>query len=241
MLDIVLHIIFPASLLFFIAGTVYKILKVAFAPPMRMSHMPAKKISITHRLLLPFKKWIGAAKEAFRIDAIHAFGSFLSHIPLLIVIFLFAAHQTVIFDLLPFLEPILKPFVIVQQWNEAFITDTTIWGPLDVILNADLMAILASIGFIILLFNRIIKHLLKEFRSDLGDYIAIIFTLFILISGYLATHIHGTPYYDTMLSLHILSVAILLVYMPFSKFFHFIFYYWFNLVVYIVHKMRRGA
>lgn len=241
LLDLVLQQIFPISLVLFVFGTVYRIIKIFTVPWSKGSNMPSKKISIFKRILIPVKKWIGVLLETLRTDPIHAIGAFLFHLPLFAILFLFAPHQSVIFGLFPFVAPILKPFAMMQQLTEALITDGTFWGPLDIIVNGDVMAILTTIGVIILLTNRTVKHALKKLVSDAGDYIALFFMLLILVSGYFATHSQGAVWYETMLVIHILSVAILIIYTPFSKFFHYIFFYWFNMLVYLIHKERRGA
>ena len=112
----------------------------------------------------------------------------------------------------------------------------TIWGPLVVILNGDLLAILAIIGVAFKIGVKIIEqaHRLQHVRWS--DYFSLGLLLFILITGYAAARHHppidGTTVdvtmYRTLLGLHILGAEILLAITPFSKYWHFVFGYWYG-------------
>jgi nitrate reductase gamma subunit len=59
----------------------------------------------------------------------------------------------------------------------------------------------------------------KRMLSGIGDYVAWAATLLPLLTGYLAYH-HLLVEYTLMLSLHLFSVELLLVLLPFTKLFH---------------------
>lgn len=59
----------------------------------------------------------------------------------------------------------------------------------------------------------------RRFLSGFGDYFALIVTLLPVVTGYLAFHRELLPYTE-MLAIHILSVELLLVIIPFSKLTH---------------------
>ena len=59
----------------------------------------------------------------------------------------------------------------------------------------------------------------KRMLSGFGDYLAWVVTLLPLLTGYMAYH-HLLFEYTLMLSLHLFSVELLLVVLPFSKLFH---------------------
>lgn len=59
----------------------------------------------------------------------------------------------------------------------------------------------------------------KRFLSGFGDWLALAATILPLLTGYLSYH-HLLLPYTTMLALHILSVELLLVVLPFTKLMH---------------------
>jgi nitrate reductase gamma subunit len=59
----------------------------------------------------------------------------------------------------------------------------------------------------------------KRFLSTFGDWFTWTLTFLPLLSGWLAVH-HLLLPYTLMLALHILSVELLLIFLPFTKLFH---------------------
>lgn len=242
LLDISINIIFPASLIIFVMGFFYQVTQYFVIPGPPRPHAPGRDVPITKRILMPFIKWIGTFKFIMKVNPLHGFMAiFVMHIPLLLIIFLFPPHQAVIFNYFPFLRPILSPLAIPQSITEAFIAQKTIWGPLEIIVNADFLALLIIFSSTAVFALRLVKHLEGEFKSTFGDYFALIIVLVLVIFGYLAVHAHGTALYETYLALHILTASFLIAYIPFSKFFHFVWSYWVNLAIMIYHRARRGA
>ena len=241
-MDLAINVIFPLSLVIFIFGFFYNVIQYFIIPGAPRAYSPPRKISVIKKLLMPVIKWLSTFKFIIKKNPLHGFTAiFMFHLPLLAVMLLFPPHQAVIFSILPFLRVILEPFAIPQQPTETFFTNRTIWGPLEVIVNADVLALITIFSIMIIMGLRIVKHATGEFASTVGDYFALIITLLILVFGYLATHAHGTPYYETYLAAHIISASFLIAYVPFSKFFHFVWSYWVNLIVLAYHRMRKGV
>lgn len=82
----------------------------------------------------------------------------------------------------------------------------------------DASVVAAMIALLAQLANRLSSPV-KRMLSGVGDYVAWAATLLPLLTGYLAYH-HLLVEYTLMLSLHIFSVELLLVLLPFTKLFH---------------------
>jgi hypothetical protein len=109
----------------------------------------------------------------------------------------------------------------------------TIWGPLTIILNGDLMAILIliAIGYkcALRLTETLTKHSHVPFR--LGDYVAYALLFLIIFFGYAAARhwpSSNVAVYRNVLGLHVLFAELLFMYLPFSKYWHFVFAYWYG-------------
>lgn len=87
--------------------------------------------------------------------------------------------------------------------------------PSQMVDGATLLAIVA----LLLMLGYRLYHPVKRFLSTFDDYASWALTMAPLLSGYLAVH-HLLLPYTQMLALHILSVELLLVFMPFTKLFH---------------------
>ena len=82
----------------------------------------------------------------------------------------------------------------------------------------DASVVAAIIALLVQLANRL-NSPVKRMLSTLGDYVAWTATLLPLLTGYLAYH-HLLLEYTLMLALHIFSVELLLIALPFTKLFH---------------------
>ena len=80
-------------------------------------------------------------------------------------------------------------------------------------------AVVASIVALSVLLAHRLNNPVKRLLSTAGDYVAWLVTLLPLLTGYLAYH-HLFLEYTLMLALHIFSVELLLVVLPFTKLFH---------------------
>ena len=82
----------------------------------------------------------------------------------------------------------------------------------------DISAVAAMLGLLAVLASRI-SNPVKRFLSGFQDYLAWLLTFLPLATGYLAFH-HLLIDYTLALALHILSVELLLVALPFTQLFH---------------------
>lgn len=82
----------------------------------------------------------------------------------------------------------------------------------------DGMALISIVALLLMLGYRL-YHPVKRFLSTAGDHFAWALTLLPLLTGYMAFH-HLLLPYTLMLAVHILSVELLLVFMPFTKLVH---------------------
>ena len=80
-------------------------------------------------------------------------------------------------------------------------------------------AVVASIVALVVLLAHRLNNPVKRMLSGLGDYVAWAATLLPLLTGYMAYH-HLFVEYTLMLALHLFSVELLLVLLPFTKLFH---------------------
>ncbi len=84
------------------------------------------------------------------------------------------------------------------------------------LIDALVVAAIAALG--VVLAHRL-SNPVKRMLSGIGDYVAWLVTLLPLLTGYLAYH-HLFMEYTLMLALHLFSVELLLVLLPFTKLFH---------------------
>jgi nitrate reductase gamma subunit len=82
----------------------------------------------------------------------------------------------------------------------------------------DISAILSIGALVALLVHRIVDPV-RRFLSRSGDYLSWAVTILPLVTGYFATHHMMLPY-TQMLAVHILSVELLLIVLPFTKLIH---------------------
>jgi len=91
------------------------------------------------------------------------------------------------------------------------------WSSLpSALVDASVVASLVALGM--LLAHRL-NNRVKRMLSGFGDYLAWAVTLLPLLTGYMAYH-HLFVEYTLMLALHLFSVELLLVLLPFTKLFH---------------------
>jgi len=121
-------------------------------------------------------------------------GGFAFHIGLAIVVLLFAPHIKLIQSLTGLSWPGLPSQFI------------------------DLVAVVTLAAMVVVLADRINKPV-KRFLSTFEDWFTWAVTFLPLLTGWLSVR-HLLFPYSTMLALHILSVEILLIVLPFTKLFH---------------------
>lgn len=121
-------------------------------------------------------------------------GGYTFHIGLAIIVFLFAPHIKLIESLIGLSWPALPSQVV------------------------DLVTVITLVAMLVMLVDRVTKPV-KRYLSGFEDYFTWAVTFLPVLTGYLAVK-HLLLPYTTMLALHILSVEILLVVLPFTKLFH---------------------
>lgn len=121
-------------------------------------------------------------------------GGYAFHIGLAIIVFLYAPHILLIKNLTGLSWPALPTPVV------------------------HLATVVTLAAMLLVLVDRINKPV-KRFLSTFEDYFAWAVTFLPVLTGYLAVE-HMLLPYTTMLALHILSVEILLIVIPFTKLFH---------------------
>jgi nitrate reductase gamma subunit len=130
----------------------------------------------------------------FRRSATSYVAGYVFHIGLFIIVFLFAQHIKLIQDLTGLSWPGLPSQFI------------------------DATAVVTLATMLLVLVERINKPV-KRFLSTFGDYAGWTLTFLPVLTGYLASR-HLLFSYTWMLALHILSVELLLIFMPFTKLIH---------------------
>lgn len=121
-------------------------------------------------------------------------GGYIFHIGLALVVFMFAPHIMLIDGLFGLSWPALPSPLI------------------------DAVTVVTLVAMVMLLVDRI-NNRVKRFLSTFEDYLTWTLTFLPLLTGILAVK-HLLLPYTTMLALHILSVELLLIAIPFTKLFH---------------------
>ncbi len=134
------------------------------------------------------------AEGMLKRDPVTYIGGYVFHLGLLLTIFFSAAHIEFFHGMLGLSWPSLPSALI----------DTSV--------------VAAMIALVMLLAHRL-SNPVKRSLSGFGDYLAWTLTLLPLLTGYLAYH-HLLFEYTLMLALHLFSVELLLVMLPFTKLFH---------------------
>ena len=95
----------------------------------------------------------------------------------------------------------------------------------------DLLAAGALVAMIVLFFNRLSNPVLR-LLSRPADYLNLLFVFLPMITGFFLTH-GSSPRYEIGFTIHVLTVDLMLIWIPLSRISHFMFYF--------VSKARHGA
>jgi nitrate reductase gamma subunit len=195
--------LFYASLSIFIAGMAYRLARVVLLGfgrdrvPARGSKLAGVVRSFLRGLLiLPFIPWV---KGTFRRNPVIYLAGGLFHLGLFVVIFLGTAHMLVWKSLLGFGWPTL---------------------PLPIV---DWLAVVAIAAMLVLLINRLVNPVLKLISGP-AEWLNWLFVFLPMITGYILTHHLFFPY-EMAYTFHMLTICWLLVWIPFSRISHFMFYF----------------
>ena len=210
--------LFYGALLFFIAGMIYRLVTVVslgrakdLSKPRGSKGAGIVKSYVRGLFILPF---LPREKAAFARNPVVYLAGGLFHLGLFAVIFLGTAHMLVWKSLLGFGWPTL---------------------PLPIV---DWLAAVGIIAMIALLINRLV-HPVMKLLSGPAEILSWLFVFLPMITGYMMTH-HLFFSYEVLYSLHMLSIDVMLIWIPLSRISHFMFYF-FSRTIHGVEWGKRNA
>ncbi|WP_088282584.1 nitrate reductase [Ideonella sp. A 288] len=179
----------------FVLGTLWRLAGVLLLPRMR-DLSPAREGAPPLLLgaLRTIVRRMWPRKEFVQATMFITINSFVFHIGLAIVVFGLAPHILFIRSLTGLSWPALPSNLVLA---------------VGVVTLASLLAIL----------TRRLTHPVMRLLSHTGDYLSWLVTALPVLTGLLATA-HIGARYETLLALHILSIAVFLIWFPFGKLMH---------------------
>jgi hypothetical protein len=194
---------FIASLLIFIGGMAYRLVRIVLLgwPRDRVKSRGSKvtgvvKTYLKGLLVLPFIPWV---KRTFASNALTYIAGGLFHLALFAVIFFGTPHMLVWKSFLGFGWPTL---------------------PLPIV---DWLSAVGIVSLFILLINRLTHPVLKLITKG-PVWLNWLLVLLPFVTGYMMTHHMGLRY-EALFSLHMMTVDVLLIWIPLGRISHFLFYF----------------
>ena len=194
---------FQVALLIFIAGMAYRLVRVIFlgwSPdrvPAKGSKLGGAVISFLKGILIwPFVPFV---KNTFNRNPLIYLAGGLFHLSLFVVVVLGTAHMLVWKSLLGF------------GWRTL---------PVPIV---DWMAAVGIVAIIALFINRLVNPVLKLITGP-AEWMNLLVVFIPMVTGYMMTH-HLWFRYEVLFSLHMISVNLLLIWIPLSRISHFMFYF----------------
>jgi nitrate reductase gamma subunit len=209
---------FYGALLFFIAGMVYRLITVAslgwnkdLAKSRGSKGAGVAKSFLRGGIIFPF---FPREKAAYARNPIIYIAGGLFHLSLFVVVILGTAHMLVWKSLIGIGWPTL---------------------PLPI---GDWMAAVGIIAMVALLVNRMVHPVMKLLTGP-AEILNWLFVFLPMITGYMMTHHMFFPY-EVLYSLHMVSINVMLVWIPLSRISHFMFYF-FSRTIHGVEWGKRNA
>jgi len=239
LLEFALWYIFPTAIFIFIAGATYRLLRYVFL--FRRGVYIHRRTSAGRKVSGLIWTFLRSSVFSVRWNAPEVVGGLIAlHVlGLILLVFLLAHHVAYLSYLFP-PYGILWPLALPLNPISSYLAYTTpqgvvaevgsIWGPLTIILNGDVLTAMALIGIVYKMVEKIYHKLRGAPHVRWGDLIIWPLLFTIVITGLLATH-HVFPAIETyrfILGLHIASAALFLALMPFTKLFHFVWNFWYG-------------
>jgi hypothetical protein len=194
---------FHLSLLIFVGGLVYRLVRVVLLgwSRDRVENRGSKTVGVIKAylkgiLILPFIPWV---KRTFPANALTYIAGGIFHLSLFAVIIFGTPHMLV--------------------WKSLFGRGwPTAPSPL-----VDWLAAIGILALLLLLLNRIVHPVLRLI-TGVQIWLNWVFVFLPMATGYMLTH-HLFFRYQVLFSLHMLTVDILLIWIPLSQIPHFLFYF----------------
>jgi hypothetical protein len=195
--------LFYTALLIFVGGMIYRLVRVLMlgwsrdrVPPKGSKAGGVILTFIKAILIWPFIPWI---KRTYSKNPVIYLAGGLFHLSLFVVLILGTAHMLVWKSLLGF-----------GWWTL----------PLPIV---DWLAAGGIVAMLVLILHRATHPVMKLITGP-AEVLNWLFVFIPMLTGYVMTH-HLGPRYEVSFSLHMLSVDWLLIWIPFSRISHFIFYF----------------
>jgi len=194
---------FAVSLIIFVGGMAYRMFRIILLgwPRDRVESRGSKAVGIVRTylkgvVLFPFIPWV---KRTFGKNSLTYIAGGLFHLSLVLVIFFATPHMLVWKSLLGFGWPTLPTPVV------------------------DWLAAIGIISLLVLLVNRLTHPVLKLItKSPVWLNWTLVFLPF--LTGYFMSH-HLLFRYEVLFSLHMITVDVLLIWIPLGRISHFLFYF----------------
>jgi len=236
--ELSVFVLFPAALVIFALGAVYRIARFIFLYERGVYiRRPTSFGNKVKELVMTFVRPVFFATRNNPVEGVGGV-VFLHFLGLILLVFLLSPHIAYLQHLIPFYG-ILWPLAIPPSASTGSIQVTTptghvqqiqsIWGPLTVLLNGDILTVFAIIGISYKMVKKVIEKVVhRSRRVRMGDLVIWPLLLVIVVTGWLATHHYPPELYRFLLGLHIASAATFVVLWPFTKYFHFLWSFWYG-------------
>lgn len=176
----------------FVLGTLWRLIEI-YSLGRRTDLAPPRRVAGASGWHTVFRRSVPPPGMMKR-SPVSYIGGYIFHVGLAVIVFLFAPHIKLIEGLTGLSWPSLPSQVV------------------------DAVTVVTLAAMVVVLFDRINKPV-KRYLSTFEDYFTWTLTFLPVLTGYLAVK-HLLLPYTTMLAIHILTVELLLIVLPFTKLFH---------------------